>query len=112
MLRVNRKKIDTQKVCEHFLCLEPMLVTPLYRLVGKGKDGPCVPELREDPNEAILFVCFSLCVAIHLMDRIDVIVSCMIIREPMSLLKPLYRDCVGTASQVHNGTHSSSVHGL
>ena len=60
----------------------------------------------------LCFICFSLCVAIHLMDRIDVIVSCMIIREPMSFLKPLYRDCVGMASYVHKGTHSSSVHGL
>ena len=58
------------------------------------------------------FISFSLCVAIHSMDRIDVIVSCMIIRESMSLLKPLYQNCVGMASYVHNGTHSSSVHGL
>ena len=55
---------------------------------------------------------FSLCVAIHLMDHIDDTVSCMIIGEPMSLLKPLYRECVGIASYVHNRTHSSSVHGL
>ena len=25
---------------EHSLCLEPMVFTPFYRLVGKGKDGP------------------------------------------------------------------------
>ena len=60
----------------------------------------------------LCFICFSLCFAIHLMDCMDVIVSCMIFGEPMSLLKPLYRDCVGMASYVHNGTHSSSVHGL
>ena len=71
-----------------------------------------MPKLREESNDAIVFVCFPLCVAIHLMDRIDVIVSCMIIREPMSLLKPLYRDCVGMASHVHSGTHSSSVCGV
>ena len=29
---------------EHFSCLEPMLLTTFYRLVGKGEDGPCVPE--------------------------------------------------------------------
>ena len=40
----------------------------------------------------LCLICFSLCGAIHLMDRIDVIVSCMIIREPMNFLKPLYRD--------------------
>ena len=68
--------------------------------------------LRKESNDAIVFYCFSLCVAIHLMDGIDAIVSCMIIREPMSLLKPLYRDCVGMASDVQNRTHSSSVHGL
>ena len=60
----------------------------------------------------LCFICFFLCVAIHLMDRIDVIVSCMIIREQLGLLKPLYRGCVGMASYVHNGTHSSTVHGL
>ena len=61
---------------------------------------------------SLCFICFSFCVAIHLMDRIDVIVSCMIIREPMSLLRPLYPDSVGMASYVHHGTHSWSVHGL
>ena len=60
----------------------------------------------------LCFICVSLCIAIHLMDRMDVIVSCMIIREPVSLLKPLYRDCVGMGSYVHNGTHSSTLHGL
>ena len=60
----------------------------------------------------LYFICFSFCVAIHFMDRMDVIVSCMIIRESMSLLNPLYRECVGMASYVHDGTHSLSVHGL
>ena len=60
----------------------------------------------------LCFICFPLCFAIHLMDRMDVIVSCTIICEPMSLLKPLYRDGVGMASYVHNRTHSLSVHGL
>ena len=45
-----------------------------------------MPKLREESNDAMCFICFSLCVAIHLMDRVDVIVSCMIIREPMSLV--------------------------
>ena len=70
-----------------------------------------MPKLREESNDAIVFLCFSLCVAIHLMDRIDVIVACMIIREPMRFLKPMYRDSVGMASYVHNGMHRSSVHG-
>ena len=60
----------------------------------------------------LCFICFSLFVAIHLIDCIDVIVSCMMIRKPTSLLKPLYRECVDIASYVHNGTHSSSVYGL
>ena len=60
----------------------------------------------------LCFICFSLCVAIHFMERIDVIVSFMIIREPIRLLKPSYRTCVGMASYIHNGMHSSSVHGL
>ena len=46
----------------------------------------------------LCFTCFSLCFAIHLKDRMDVIVSCMIFGEPMILLKLLYRDCVGMAS--------------
>ena len=65
-----------------------------------------------NPMRPLCFICFSLCVAIHLMDCINVIVSCMIIPEPMSLLKPFHRDCVGMASYVHSGTHSSDVHGL
>ena len=39
-------------------------------------------------------------------------VSCMIFREPMSLLKMFYRNCVGMASYVHTGMYSWSVHGL
>ena len=42
----------------------------------------------------------------------NVMVSCMIFREPMSLLKPFYRNCVGMASYVHNRMYSSSVHAL
>ena len=81
-------------------------------LWAKVKMGHVCPSFARNPTMPLCFICFSLCVAIHLMDRIDVIVACMIIREPMSLLKPSYRECVGMASYVHNGTHSSSVHGL
>ena len=59
---------------------------------------------------ALCYICFAF--AIHHMDRVDVIVLCMIFRQPMSLLKPLYRDCVRMASYVHNGTHNLSVHGI
>ena len=45
-----------------------------------------------NPIMPLCFICFSFCVAIQLMDRIDVIVLCMIICEPISLLKPLYQD--------------------
>ena len=72
----------------------------------------CVPKLRENSMMPLCFICFSLCGPIHLMDRIDVIVSCMIIRERLSLLRLFYRDCVGRVSYVNDGTHSSSVHGL
>ena len=41
--------------CEHFLCLEPMLLTPFHRLVGKGMAGPCVAGLRKEPNDVIMF---------------------------------------------------------
>ena len=94
---------------EHCLCLEPMLLTPFHRLMGKGKD--VYPSFARNPMMPLCFVCFSLCVAIQLMDHIDLIVSCMSIREPMSLLKLLYQDCVGMVSYVHNRTHSCSVHG-
>ena len=70
------------------------------------------PSFARNPMMPLCFICFSLFVAIHLMDRIHVTVACMIIREAMSFLKPLYQDCVGMVSCVHKGTHSSSVHGL
>ena len=80
-------------------------------LWARVRMGHVCPRFARNPMMPLCFLCFSLCVAIHLMDRIDVIVSCMIIHEPMSFLKPLYVDCVGMASYVHNGTHSWSVHG-
>ena len=80
-------------------------------LWARVRMGHVCPRFARNPMMPLCFICFSLCVAIHLMDRIDVIVSCMIMREPMGFLKPLYLDCVGMASYVHNGTHSWSVHG-
>ena len=74
--------------------------------------GHVCPSFARNPMMPLCFICFSLFVAIHLMDRFDVIVSCKIVREPMSLLNPLYQDCVGVASYVHNRTLSSSVHGV
>ena len=70
------------------------------------------PSFARNPIMPLCFICFSFCVAIHLMDHMDVIASCMRIREPMSLVQPLYRDLLGMVSYVHNGTHSPSVHGL
>ena len=81
-------------------------------LWARVRMGSVCPSFARNSMMPLCFICFSYCVAIHLMDRIDVIVSCMIPREAMSLLKPLYRDCVGMAPYVHKGTHSSSVHGL
>ena len=81
-------------------------------LWAKLRMGHVCPSFARNEMMLLCFIWLSLCVAIHLTDRIDVIVSCMIIRERISLLKPLYRDCVGMASYVHNGTHSSSVHGI
>ena len=83
--------------------------TVLWARVGMGH---VCPSYARNPMMPLCFICFSLCVIIHSMDRINVIVSCMIIRERMSLLRPMYRDCVGMVSYVHNRTHSSSVHGL
>ena len=74
--------------------------------------GHVCPSFARNPMMPLCLICFSLCVAIHLMDRTNVIVSCMIIREPMSLLKPLHPDCVRMLSYVHNRTHGSSVYGL
>ena len=81
-------------------------------LWARVRMGHVRPSFARNLMRVLCFICFSLCVAIHLMDRIEVMVSCMIFREPMSLPKPLYRDCVAMASYVHNGTHISSVHGL
>ena len=81
-------------------------------LWARVRMGHVCPSFAGNQTMPLCLICFSLCVAIHLMDRINVIVSCMIIREPISLLKPLYPDCVGMASYVHNGTHSLIVHGL
>ena len=41
---------------EHF---EPMLFTPFYRLMGKGKKEPCFPKLCEEPNDALVFYMLS-----------------------------------------------------
>ena len=54
----------------------------------------------------IALCCIWFVFAMHLMDRIDVIASCMIFREPMHLHKPLlYRNCASMSSHVHYGTH-------
>ena len=97
---------------EHFSCLEPMLLIPFCRHVGKAEDGPPMPKLSEELNDALGLYMLLFVFAINQMDCIDVIASCMIFREPMSFLKPFYRDCVSMASYVHNGTDSSSVHGI
>ena len=81
-------------------------------LRARVRMGHVCPSFGRNPMMPLCFICFLLCVAIHLMDRIDVIVSCMIIREPMSLLKPLHRNCVGLASYLQNGTHSLNIYGL
>ena len=74
--------------------------------------GHVCPSFARNPMMPLCFRCFFVCVAIHLMDRIDVIVSCIIFPERMNLLEPLYRDCVGMASYVRNRLHSRSVRGL
>ena len=79
-----------------------MLLIPLYSLVGKGEDRPGAPKLYEERNDAIVVYMLFLGFIILSMDRIDVIASCMIFREPMCFLKPLYRDCISVASYVHN----------
>ena len=81
-------------------------------LWARVRMGHVCPSFARNPTMPLCFICFSLCDAIHLMDRMDVIVSCMIFQEPMSLLKPPYGDGVGLASYVHTGMHSSGVHGL
>ena len=81
-------------------------------LWARVRMGHVCPSFTRNPMMPLWFICFSLCVAIHLVDRIHVIVSCMIILEPISVVKPLYWDCMGMVSYVHNRTHSSSVHGL
>ena len=67
-----------------------MLLTTFYRLVGKGEDAPCVPKQYEELNVAIVLYMLFFVFPIHLMDRVDVIVSCMIFHEPMCLFEPLH----------------------
>ena len=61
-------------------------------LWAKVRMGHSCPSFAKNPMMPLCFMCFSLCVAIHLMDRIYVTVLCMIICEPRSLPKPWYRD--------------------
>ena len=53
-------------------------------LWARVRMGHVCPSFARNPMRPLCFICFSLRVAIHSMDRIDVIVSCMIIREPMN----------------------------
>ena len=46
--------------------------------------GNVCPSFARNPMMRLCFICFSLCFAIHVMDSINVTVSCMVIREPMS----------------------------
>ena len=90
----------------------PCCVPHFTVLWARIRMGHVCLSFARNPMLSLRFICFYLCVAIHLMDRIEVMVSCMIFREPMSLLKPLYRVCVGMESYDHSGMHSSSVYGL
>ena len=90
----------------------PCCLLPFTVLWANVRMGHVCSSFSRNPLMPLYFICFFVCGTIHLMYRIDVIVSCMIIGESMSLLTPLYRECVGMASYVHNGRHSSSVHGL
>ena len=53
--------------------------------------GYLCPSFMRKSTIALCCICFVI--AMHLMDDTDVIVSCMIIREPMCLLKALYGGC-------------------
>ena len=46
--------------------------------MNKGEGGPCVPKLHEEFNDSIVLYIIFFVFLIHLMDGIDVIVSCMI----------------------------------
>ena len=57
-------------------------------LWARVRMGHVCPSFARNLMMPWCFICFSLCVALHVMDRIDVIVSCLIIPDSMSLLKP------------------------
>ena len=61
--------------------------TVLWARVGMGHVCPSFARNRVMP---LCFICFSLCVGTQLMDQIDVLVSCMMIREP-TLCAHLYQ---------------------
>ena len=58
-------------------------------LWARVRMGHVCQNVARNPMMPLCFICSSLCFAIHLMDRIDVIASCMMFRKPMYLLKPL-----------------------
>ena len=89
-----------------------MLLIPFCCHVGKGDDGPCVPKLHEGLNDVIVLYMLFFVFAIHQIDSVDVIASCMIFCEAICFLKPLYWNCASTGSYVCTGTHSSCVHGI
>ena len=89
-----------------------MFLTPFNRPIGKHEDGACVYKLYEESIDAMVsYMMFSV-FAIHHIEDIVLLVSCMIFHGPMCLLRPLYRDCASMTSYVHNGRHPSNVHGV
>ena len=58
-------------------------------LLARVRMGHMCPIFARHPMMPLCFICSSSCFAIHLMDCIDVIASCMIFREPVRLLRPL-----------------------
>ena len=82
-------------------------------LSARVKMGHVCPSFIGNPMMPLFCICFSLCFAMHLIDCISVVVSCMILHEAMCFFKPLYRDCASMVSMyVHDDTHNLSVHGI
>ena len=79
----------------------------LWARVTMGYVCPC---FVRNPMLPLCFICFSLCFAIQLINCIDVFASCIIFCEAMCLLKN--RDSASMTSHVHNGIHSSRLHGI
>ena len=67
-----------------FYVWNPCCLLQFTVLWARVRMGHVCPSFARNPMMLLCFICFSLCVTIHVIDGINVLVSCMIIHKPMS----------------------------